>query len=103
MCTQWYDEGKAAMSQPVGEERLFTFVLKSVHPHRHTDSFTEGDLIGAESVLSRQAQVRCLHPGIKIQGNNDGSHPLLSVLLELCVEVGERLRDTCLPRARARL
>lgn len=66
MCTQWYDEGNRAMSQPVeGEERPFTSVLKSARPHTHT--FTEGDLTGAVLILSRQAQVRCLHPGIKLK------------------------------------
>lgn len=50
------------MSQPVGEERPFTFVWKSAHPH----TLTEGDLTGAELILSGQARVRCLHPGIKL-------------------------------------
>lgn len=53
------------MSQPVGEERPFTFVLTSAHTQTHTR--TQGVLTGDELILSGQARVRCLHPGIKLQ------------------------------------
>lgn len=76
MWTQWNDEGNAAMPQPAGEERPFSFVLRSACPATQTHTHSEGDLIGAKLFLSRQAEPWCLHPGINSRCH--GSHPLLS-------------------------